>query len=788
LTSHHYSDFERSPVVDQRFGAPDFDAWRLFDQSGLKKKDAVKVLHLLFRSIGGSIEQTRTSINTYTTVAYKLADRNLTSDAVNNKNYYSEDKHFGFLYAHPIQLPDTERLGIKQALNSEWAMYVAKNIGADIQQVLNILDDQNDVLRITLSAGAISNGYIPIPSDQSLFDSRYLGGSSESEVADVFSLQLPNGETIETDIRSPSGRGGRIRARFYQLFKDYALAAGAMATIKALANADVFELTFESETALETFITPGRKAMSTVSLNQILYGPPGTGKTWSTTEYAVRLADPAFFDNLGTSGSESADLREKLQQRYQELVDAGRIVFTTFHQSFSYEDFVEGIRAETKDESLSYDVQDGIFKSLALLADASSAPEGGLEEGIDLVGRRVWKMSLGNTLKGEDEAYEDCIEKAYIGLGWGEDIDFTGCDSRESVSARYSEKTGEQYNGMAYNITAVNTFKNTISNGDIVIVSDGNHKFRAIGEVIGEYHYSSDPEIDYFHQQRPVRWLRVFDTSVPKEALFHKSLSQMTLYELKSKTVKLDQLRTFLSTKTTEYSAPENYVLIIDEINRGNISRIFGELITLLEPDKRKGGADERKIVLPYSKLPFTVPANLHVLGTMNTADKSLAQIDLALRRRFEFVELLPDPQKLSGVFVHGVAMSEILAVINQRIEVLLDRDHTIGHAYFWPIRAAATEEERQWHLAQIFEKRVIPLLREYFFADWERIGWVLNDPAKPYDVRFIQQGKVGRPVQDLFSAEVAGQLNDRRYAINQAAFSNPAAYSGILSTAFAET
>ena len=257
----------------------------------------------------------------------------------------------------------------------------------------------------------------------------------------------------------------------------------------------------------------------------------------------------------------------------------------------------------------------------------------------------------------------------------------------------------------------------------------------------------------------------------------------MTLYELKSKTVKLDQLQTYLSTRPKESSIPENYVLIVDEINRGNISRIFGELITLLEPDKRKGGADARKIVLPYSKKPFTVPANLYVLGTMNTADKSLAQIDLALRRRFEFVELLPDPEQLTGVLVHGVSLSELLEVINQRIEILLDRDHTIGHAYFWPIRDAQTEDERQQRLAQIFEKKVIPLLQEYFFADWERIGWVLNDEAKPYDARFIQQGKVGRPVQDLFSAEVAGQLNDRRYAINQAAFSNPAAYSGILLT-----
>ncbi|WP_320157858.1 AAA family ATPase [Psychrobacter urativorans] len=155
----------------------------------------------------------------------------------------------------------------------------------------------------------------------------------------------------------------------------------------------------------------------------------------------------------------------------------------------------------------------------------------------------------------------------------------------------------------------------------------------------------------------------------------------------------------------------DNYVLIIDEINRGNISRIFGELITLLEPDKRKGGSDTRKVILPYSKSPFSVPSNLYVLGTMNTADKSLAQLDLALRRRFDFIELLPQPELLEGVEVYDIEIADLLEVINQRIEVLLDREHTIGHSYFWSLKDLNTDKEREIELGNIFKRRIIPLL-----------------------------------------------------------------------------
>ena len=229
-----------------------------------------------------------------------------------------------------------------------------------------------------------------------------------------------------------------------------------------------------------------------------------------------------------------------------------------------------------------------------------------------------------------------------------------------------------------------------------------------------------------------------------------------------------------------QHSSSNNHVLIIDEINRGNISRIFGELITLLEPDKRKGGTDAREVILPYSKLPFSVPSNLYVLGTMNTADKSLAQLDLALRRRFDFIELLPKPELLDGITVYGIAVSEILTVMNQRIEVLLDREHVIGHSYFWSLKDLDSDDEREIELGNIFKRRIIPLLQEYFFSDWERIGWVLNDPSKHTSEQFVQTGKITPTVSELFHSSIKG-LNDRRYLINETAFNNPESYRKIL-------
>jgi 5-methylcytosine-specific restriction protein B len=518
--------------------------------------------------------------------------------------------------------------------------------------------------------------------------------------------------------------------------------------------------------------------ISNFKLNQILYGPPGTGKTYATAELAVKIAEPEFYEQVVLTTNEN-ERRKVIKARYDDLVESNRVGFATFHQSFCYEDFIEGIRAKTSDDGggLVYEVEDGIFKKLAALAGSHSS-EIVVDHSLSLEGRRIWKMSLGNTLQESDDGYQNCLELGYVGLGYGGDIDFYGSNSREEVSAKFTAKTGEDYDHNTYKVTAVNTFKNEIKNGDLVVVSDGNHKFRAIAEVTGDYEFSVDDD-HHFYQRRNVVWLQQFEPSLPKEALFKKSLSQRTLYELKPKTIMMDRLQEYLSVPADTTPGDRNYVLILDEINRGNIARIFGELITLLEPDKRKNGEDERSVILPYSKELFTVPENLYVIGTMNTADKSLAQLDLALRRRFDFVEVMPKPGLLNGVEAYGVSVENLLEVINARIEVLLDRDHLIGHSYFLPLKQVGVDKDHL--ISLIFENRIIPLLQEYFFSDWEKIGWVLNDIDKPWDERFIQLQQDNVALNSLFSAKVADEVQDRRYKINTSAFTNPAAYRGIL-------
>ncbi|QIL91996.1 AAA domain-containing protein [Microbulbifer sp. SH-1] len=518
--------------------------------------------------------------------------------------------------------------------------------------------------------------------------------------------------------------------------------------------------------------------MASQTLNQILYGPPGTGKTYRTTSLAVEIADPKWFSAYASAES-GATARAALKQRYDELVAERRIVFTTFHQSFAYEDFIEGIRAETDDQgALQYSIQEGVFKQLCEAADAKITRQS--SEVIDLKGRKVWKMSLGNTLAGEEDIYQECLENSYVLLGYGEAIDFSHCNNRDSVRAQFDASNSRETAQSDYPITSVHMFKNQISNGDIVVVSDGNHKFRAIGEITGDYQFLGSEERPFYRQVRQVKWHRQYEPSLPREQLFKKSLSQMTLYELRPSTIDMDKLAQLLAPRDVHEQEQRPYVLIIDEINRGNISRIFGELITLLEPAKRKGADDAREVVLPYSKEPFSVPSNVYVIGTMNTADKSLAQLDLALRRRFSFAEVAPEPKLLAGVTAYGIDIGEMLAVINQRIEVLLDRDHLIGHSYFMPLLNASGAEAREMELACIFENGIIPLLQEYFFDDWQRISWVLNDQEKAKEDRFICSGGE-QNLSVLFSADVVEQISDRRFYVNTKAFTQAAAYSGIM-------
>jgi 5-methylcytosine-specific restriction protein B len=514
-------------------------------------------------------------------------------------------------------------------------------------------------------------------------------------------------------------------------------------------------------------------------LNQILFGPPGTGKTFATTELAVKIADSGWYKTQKASLS-GIEFVKAIKQRYDDLVVRKQVVFTTFHQSFAYEDFIEGIRAGTDEQTgaLRYDIQDGIFKQLCEAADVRVTLQS--DETVDLAGRRIWKMSLGNTLEDDDSIYQECLENNYALLGYGNDIDFSDCNTRNDVKLKLEAETGIQQADNNYTLTSVHTLKNVIRPGDILVVSDGNHKFRAVGEFNGEYQFLGTEERSGYQQMRPVKWLKLYEPSLPKEQLFKKSLSQMTLYELRPKTIDHDKLSQLLAPQDKRELEPQPHVIIIDEINRGNISRILGELITLLEPSKRKGGSDARSVTLPYSKVPFRIPENVYVIGTMNTADKSLAQLDLALRRRFTFVEIPPDLRLLNGVSVHGVDVGEMLNEINQRIDVLLDKDHLIGHSYFLPLSEDVSDQVRENMLADLFRLNIIPLLKEYFFDDWERIGWVLNDAQKNTSDRFITHGS-DRSIGSLFSSSIAEQLTERRFEVNYDAFHSPGAYQGII-------
>lgn len=457
--------------------------------------------------------------------------------------------------------------------------------------------------------------------------------------------------------------------------------------------------------------------------NLILYGPPGTGKTYRTAAEAIRLCD-GDVDYGDDEGGRAA-----LMARYAELVDARQIEFVTFHQNFSYEDFVEGLRPHTGSDGeqstsagFSLRPEPGIFRSIA---ERAGRPVKTGSEGISLENRRVFKMSLGQSNDPHsDWVYDESMQDGYALFGF-EDVDWS--DDRFSdrdailgeLRTRLPDENVSSQRGM---VKSPDRFRNQMSVGDVLIASRGLNAFRAIGLVEGPYEYAPKLHGGYSHR-RKVRWLWDDPEGVPvTELMSDRRFSLDTVYELPKSSLNLAVLtRLMNSGEEGGDSSGETlpHVLIIDEINRANISKVFGELITLIEPDKRLGQPNALKVRLPYSKREFGVTANLHIIGTMNTADRSIALLDTALRRRFRFEEIAPQPSLLKPI--DGINLPRVLTVINDRIEYLHDREHRIGHAFFMGCQSRAA-------IDAAMRDKVLPLLQEYFFDDWSRIAAVVGE------------------------------------------------------------
>lgn len=516
----------------------------------------------------------------------------------------------------------------------------------------------------------------------------------------------------------------------------------------------------EQEKALNTNRSDGPQ----LDKNIILYGPPGTGKTYYTVLYSVAIIEKKPVQHILEEAKQYG--YESVKVRYENYQTSGQIAFTTFHQSYGYEEFMEGIKpvmggseAASNSKEITYEVADGIFKHFC-----DTAKEPLVQSGNDYgLGEHpvIWKVSLGGS--GDHAIKKDCFEHGRIRIGWdtyGEIVD-------ESTS--YTE--GGQ--------GILGAFINDMQKGDIVLVLRDRETIDGIGVVTGDYEWLES--FDEYKRSRSVKWLA---TNIRENILKLNGGTGLTLgsvYRLHRMTLE-DVLSILQKHRGNEAASvarqnDQNYVFIIDEVNRGNISKIFGELITLIEPSKRLGMSEEIKLRLPYSGDVFGVPNNVYLLATMNTADRSIARLDTALRRRFSFAEMMPDPKVLSDLKITGTDLNlqEMLKIMNRRIEALYDREHKLGHAYFLSLHKEPTLTK----LGHLFEHTIIPLLQEYFYEDYEKIRLVLGDPDKPKEEQFIMEEPID--AKGLFGSKGAAYAEERVvYTTNHAAFEKEGAYRKI--------
>ena len=511
-------------------------------------------------------------------------------------------------------------------------------------------------------------------------------------------------------------------------------------------------IAYERNMSVDT-VTQHNTQNTDIAKNTILYGPPGTGKTYNTVMYAV-----AIIENKKLEEIKKENYTEVID-RYNKYKEDGLIEFTTFHQSYGYEEFIEGIKpvihSDEEDETdIQYEVVPGLFKKFCDIAGKPILRKEKCDIGIN-ESPTIWKISLEGS--GENSTRTECMKNEHIRIGYDE----------------YGREITNLSKGDAGR-NILNYFINDMSIGDIVMSCYDCNTVDAIGVVTGEYEWHNEyPE---YKRLRKVNWI----VKGIKENIIKinngSRLSNPTVYKLRMDLSDVMEIIEKYSKNTIEVEEKKkNHVFIIDEINRGNISKIFGELITLIEPTKRIGQTEGQKVRLPYSQKLFGVPNNVYLIGTMNTADRSIATIDTALRRRFNFKEMLPDEEVLDGIYVEDVSIKDIFIKMNKRITVLFDREHTLGHAYFLPLKDAPTIET----LANIFENSIIPLLQEYFYEDYEKIRMVLGDNQKDSeDKQFITIEE--NDYNDLFGDTDYDFDEMSTYKINSFALTNIEAYRSI--------
>lgn len=434
------------------------------------------------------------------------------------------------------------------------------------------------------------------------------------------------------------------------------------------------------------------------ALNRILYGPPGTGKTYSVIRRAAEIVDGQVYDAATA------------KKRYDELCAQGRIRLATFHQSFGYEDFIEGIRPEMDRDSAAarFVVRDGVFKEIA--NDALFAC---LERVPQIDGKHGFEPSWHALL----ERISETGELAIPGL---KDATWVLSETSQGNLQAINQETKKELlcgrNALAV-VWARLRPQSKVASMDVAKALGRGAHFGVIAAVYNFMQSLAPLPTPSAQSTLPSDQTR----SVADKAAIVQSY--LTLGDASGWRLREDK-------------AFPPLVLVIDEINRGNISRIFGELITLIEDDKRHAGENALTVTLPVSREPFTVPPNLWLLGTMNTADKSLALLDVALRRRFEFEELAPDFHKCAAL---PAGMKEVLTRLNERLELRKDRDHRIGHAFFTRVHDAAGFNE-------VFRGKVVPLLQEFFFNDAEGVRHVLGEHGLSDDVGFLRPLKAPNP------------------------------------------